>query len=53
MIKENLKNIIGDKQIYCYGAGTYGKIVGYALLDMKIHFRGYLVSNKDVKLRTV
>ena len=49
----NLKNIIGDKQIYCYGAGTYGKIVGYALLDMKIHFRGYLVSNKDVKLRTV
>lgn len=25
MIKENLKNIIGDKQIYCYGAGTYGK----------------------------
>ena len=31
MIKENLKNIIGDKQIYCYGAGTYGKIVGYQI----------------------
>lgn len=53
MIKDNLKNIIGNKKIYCYGAGNYGKIVGYALLDMKIQFKGFLVSNGNVKLKTV
>lgn len=53
MIKDNLKNIIGNKKIYCYGAGNYGKIVGYALLDMKIQFKGFLVSNGNVKLKTL
>lgn len=53
MIKEKLKKIIDNKKIYCYGAGNYGKIVGYALLDMKIDFKGFVVSNKNDKLNTL
>ncbi len=43
--KEELSSIVKERKIYCYGAGEYGKVVGYALMEMHADFEGYLVSD--------
>ena len=45
--KEQLVNITLDKEVYCYGAGNYGKTVAYSLIDINVDFKGFIVTNKN------
>ena len=44
--KDELFKIIKDKNVYCYGAGNYGKALAYILYDMDVDLKGFIVTNK-------
>lgn len=46
-VKEELKSLTFGKKIYCYGAGYYGKIVAYALMDIQVKFEGFVVTQRS------
>lgn len=45
--KEHLVKITYNKEVYCYGAGNYGKTVAYSLMDIDADFKGFIVTNKN------
>lgn len=51
--KDKLVQWAKEKKVYCYGAGNYGKIVAYALMDLKVDFKGFLVTDGENNSATV
>lgn len=45
--REKLIDLVRGKNVYCYGAGNYGKIVAYALMDIGIQQKGFIVTDKS------
>ena len=47
-LKKGIRNVEKERNIYIYGAGTYGRMCGKYLLQNGINFIGYIDRNEEL-----
>ena len=53
MLEEFIGYCKAHKEIYCFGAGQYGRVIRSFLVEQGIELKGFIVSKKEINTETV